>query len=898
MLNKKITLLFFIFSIIVAAQKTDERFKNRIKLLKQQDNYSEYIYVHLDEFAKNPSIENLSIFKSVQSNLWRVSSNKKESTALLYFYVNYAFQLKQFGFINQSILQYENAYAVYTKNHLSNYNIIEYCLKPLANNYTRLGDVDRAEDILKITIDKAQKKNKTNQLIAGYSNLAIVYRTKGAYTNAVTYLKLGLKLSNNSQIKSRLHSDLAINYLFLDNIEQAKKDIQLSIKLNIENEVSISTRNFITLGNCFFSEKQFDTALITFKKALKLAKIVFGKNNREVAKIYNQIAAVYKEQQQYKKALSTYQKSLSTLFPKYNPVSEFEDPLATYFYSENTIKEALDGRATIFIQLNNYEKALKNYDLAFKVEDKLRVTYLTQNAKLIQQQENRNRSENCIELCYEMYQKMNNSDWIEKGFQYAEQSKSVVLLEEKETSFLKSIIKKDSLFDVEESLNLKKTQLNKSIVIEELKGENASIKLLANFIEQRNEISNELQLLNQKIQLKYPILKVQKNSLITFKEIEAKLLLNNELFIEFFDGKRNIYVFSVSKGKPKNLEKIKKDDRFNLLVSEFLNLFSDSRGTDLQNNVPKYTTLGFKLFIKLFNFKLNKNTIIVPDGIFSFIPFDALITEETTITNFEKLPYLINEISISYAYSAAILLQKNKIIETKNDTFIGFFPVFEDNHRNLSELNYTLQEAKSIENTIDGNFLLKANASKSNFNKYAEDYSIIHLSTHASAGDFYVPPAIEFYNETLYLPEIYGYNLQTDLLVLSACETGLGTLRKGEGAMSLARGFSYAGVKNLLVSLWKVNDKSTEKLISDFYINYKKSGNKAGALHNSKLSYIDNKTISASKKSPYYWASFVYIGDVTSIDDKDFRFVWIFIVGIVLIMGYFLLKNVKFGRNT
>ncbi len=49
-----------------------------------------------------------------------------------------------------------------------------------------------------------------------------------------------------------------------------------------------------------------------------------------------------------------------------------------------------------------------------------------------------------------------------------------------------------------------------------------------------------------------------------------------------------------------------------------------------------------------------------------------------------------------------------------------------------------------------------------------QDYSIIHLSTHATAGNFYTPPAIEFYNETLYLPEIYGYNLQTDLLVLSA----------------------------------------------------------------------------------------------------------------------------------
>ncbi|MBL4604354.1 MAG: CHAT domain-containing protein, partial [Flavobacteriaceae bacterium] len=205
--------------------------------------------------------------------------------------------------------------------------------------------------------------------------------------------------------------------------------------------------------------------------------------------------------------------------------------------------------------------------------------------------------------------------------------------------------------------------------------------------------------------------------------------------------------------------------------------------------------------------------------------------------------------------------------------------------------NHTLQEAKSIENVREGEFLLNSNALKSTFKKLAENYSIIHVSTHATSGDYYTPPAIEFYDETLYLPEIYGYNLHADLLVLSACKTGLGIVRKGEGAMSLARGFSYSGVKNLLVSLWKVNDKSTKELMTSFYKDYKKSGNKAEALHTSKLSYIADETISASKKSPYYWASFVYIGEVSSLENNNFNFGWFLIVGFVLIAGYILLKK-------
>ena len=290
------------------------------------------------------------------------------------------------------------------------------------------------------------------------------------------------------------------------------------------------------------------------------------------------------------------------------------------------------------------------------------------------------------------------------------------------------------------------------------------------------------------------------------------------------------------------------------------------------------------LFKRLFKERLNKNIIIVPDGLFSFLPFDALITEETAITNFEKLPYLIHKTNLSYAYSTSILLNGSKAINRKKDKLLGFFPVFKNNHRSLAELSYTEQEAESIENVIKGDFLFFENAKKNAFNSIGKEYSILHLSTHASAGDFYTPPAIEFYDKSLYLTEIYGYNLNLDLVVLSACETGIGTLRKGEGVISLARGFSYAGVKNLLVSLWKVNDKSTEKIMVGFYKNYKNSGKKSESLRLSKLDYLDDATISSLKKSPYYWASFIYIGEITNVNSQPISYWWLLIAFIIFVL--------------
>ncbi|WP_457610277.1 CHAT domain-containing protein, partial [Lutibacter sp.] len=854
MLKKWCVIFYLILPIVSIAQKGDVNFENFADSLKQHNNFSEYIYIHLDKFSEKPSVEKLSIFRKTLSSLWRNPRTKSEYTALLYLQVNYGYYLKQYGFIDLSVNHYEKAYNIYKNNNIRNYNIIEFCLKPLANNYTRLGELDRAEDILKITIEKAQKENNKKQIIAGYSNLSTVFRTRGNYKEAISYLNFALKLADEEEIKSRIYSDLAINFLFLEKLQKVKKNIQLSNQLIVKNNSSISVKNSITLGGYYKKKREFKLSLVEFEKALIVAKRVFGKNDREVAKIYNQIAEVYQEQNQFKKALNSYQKSLQTLLPKYTPATIFENPLTTYFYTENTLKDALDGRASVFIEINNYRDALKSFDLAFKVEAQIRASYLNQSAKLIQQQENRNRSESSIDLCYELFKQTNNSNWIERAFQYAEQSKSIVLFEAKKATFLKSSLKKDSLFGKEEVLLYKKAQLNKSIIIEELKGNNAAVNLIAKLTKERNEISNELQLLKRQIQLKYPNLNIQSDSLISVKHTQEELLLNNKSLIEFFDGKYSVYIFYISKNSQIKLHKITKTAAFESEISEFLKLFSDDRGVVLQNNIREYTSLAYQLYKKLFNIELNEHTVIIPDGVFSFIPFDALVTEKTTNTNFKKLPYLLHKSVISYAYSATILTFKKKLVQPAKKEFIGYFPVFENNYRGLQTLNYTLQEAKSIEKVQQGKFLLGKNASKRMFNQQGNKYSIIHLSTHATAGDFYTPPAIEFYDETLYLPEIYGYNLQTDLLVLSACETGIGTIRKGEGVMSLARGFSYAGVRNVLVSLWKVNDKSTEKIMSAFYKNYQKTGNKAIALHNSKQQYLEDETISTTKKSPYYWA--------------------------------------------
>lgn len=147
-----------------------------------------------------------------------------------------------------------------------------------------------------------------------------------------------------------------------------------------------------------------------------------------------------------------------------------------------------------------------------------------------------------------------------------------------------------------------------------------------------------------------------------------------------------------------------------------------------------------------------------------------------------------------------------------------------------------------------------------------EQYRFIHLATHGLANE--ATPELSHLrlaeedttaaeDGILYLSEVYNLRLNAELVVLSACQTGLGQVAQGEGVIGLARAFSYAGAEGLVVSLWPVWDESTRVLMVDFYGKLLDGKAKAEALRQAKRSMIGGDTHYAM---PYYWAPFILIG--------------------------------------
>jgi CHAT domain-containing protein len=113
------------------------------------------------------------------------------------------------------------------------------------------------------------------------------------------------------------------------------------------------------------------------------------------------------------------------------------------------------------------------------------------------------------------------------------------------------------------------------------------------------------------------------------------------------------------------------------------------------------------------------------------------------------------------------------------------------------------------------------------------------------------------------LRNIYNLTLNADLVVLSACETGIGELKRGEGIVSLARAFAYAGAKSIITTLWSVNDKSTMHIMEEFYRQLHKGQPKDYALWKAKMEYLQKAK--SETAHPFFWSAFVPVGDMRAV---------------------------------
>lgn len=842
-------------------------------------NHEDKIYNAIDTFVASPSAKALPNLTNAENTFWKNQKpkTKDELLAIVVLNCNKAYYQNQFGQTHHSILSYEKAWQIYQKYKLKDYDIIEYCLKPLGNLYTVLGDYDSAENTIKQYYFIAETEKNQSQKIAAILNLSNVYQSSGKISMAIELLENTLKTEKLSNVlKGILLNNLGNNYLlssggnllFPGTSQKAEKAFESSIKfLQKEKDqfetLSNSYRNLAALNR---QRQNFETANYYLEKAENLFLKTPDHQPRKLAKLYYEKALILFDEKKYKESSKQIMVIFKTLIPDYNSKNSL--PNENQLYAETVLVDALDLKGEI-LRINQPKQALEAFGLSFYIEDLLMNGLVYENSKILMQLRSRNRTEKCISIYNNLYEKEGNVEYLKEAFQLSERTKSGILKN------YRSTIKNAST--AEKKLLQQFQNLNNAILKEQQKGDLADISKINHFIKKQNESMLSL----KKIQAENADY-IPKNC--DLKALFSKLENDKAVMVYYFMGAEKLYYFTLQHNLI-SLNRVPIGDGKIADILFFLDYFNDANA--IINDISGYNRSGNNVYnlLQLPGNSVYQNLIIVPDGILNFLPFEALITRKSNTTNFAKMHYLLNDFKVSYNTSANIYLN-SKPFSKSEKTVLGIFPVFE---KTAFELTYSKKELESIRSNFKGKYLENSEASFANFKQNVTNYSILHLSTHASSGDIETPASIKFYDQEILYSELYNLNINPDLVVLSACETGIGKLYKAEGAMSVARGFQFAGAQNLLFSLWKVNDYTTSVFMTDFYKNIQNNQTYFEANTNAKLDFLHDKSIPNTKKSPYYWSSFVYYGSI-SPEENASNYI-IYIISLLTLIGLFLVIN-------
>lgn len=373
----------------------------------------------------------------------------------------------------------------------------------------------------------------------------------------------------------------------------------------------------------------------------------------------------------------------------------------------------------------------------------------------------------------------------------------------------------------------------------------------------------------------------------TFNIVDFQKKLNSKtLVFKFKQINKSLFVFKISK----NTIDFKEVDHSSL-ESQL------KRYISILKNKKENKKLAQSIFETLFPFKNLKETlVIVPDAVLHHLPFETLVDK--------KGDYLVKNYSINYAPHLVFIKNIKLEVIDKYKKLLVFTPSYDASNYEIERkepvnLKGAIKEAELITANFKSEHFKNEDATKKNFIKNVSKAKIIHLAMHANIDNkkpelsyFSFSKTVQEKEYKLYLEELYALKLNADVAVLSACNTGTGFLEYYNGAISLQRAFTMAGVSSTVSSLWEVPDKATQEIMVGFYQNLQKGLSKPKALQQAKLTYI-NSHADANILVPYYWAGFVISGDMSPItfEEKSNDFLFYGVVIILFLIGIWLFKR-------
>jgi len=831
-------------------QQSIVNFKKAIEIARESNSKEHELKCLRQLSFSYEDLNNINEFFSLNQDALRIALDINHIEEKGKCIINIGNFYKKVGNYYEALNCYYQALKI--KRDLDNKQDESICLNNIGIIYQELGDHDKALDYLKRALEIDQNFGDGVNILMDLNNIGTTYRKKGVISNhpkdfykslfyfneCLNFIKnlLNKKERKNvfEKIEVQVLNNIGVVLNDLGNLDKAKKYLISGYKKSLDiNNLEMSGMCLVNLGFISLSQDYNEEAIQMFQSAIKIAKEIM---------------------------------SIQILWEAYFGLGQCYEKKNFWYQAVRFYKKAIDE-----IDLIRSRILLDSYKIGFS-RDKLKVY------------------EFLINLLYRMNFDNSTKEFEKDIFDIVEKAKARAFLEnlaQSKIDFgtrLNPDLRKieNDISERMSSLIIKISELNlsesrkKELLFELEREEDKYNTLFSKMKKELPEINN--------IASVEPCRVEDIQNLLTRKEALLEYYLGESQSVMFLITKSEFCVFSLPM-RAKLEESIKA--YIKILSNPTRNKFA---GTLASKRIYKELLIPVENYIK----RPIENLIIIPDGILYYLPFETLIANSQDQSKEDY--YLIEEFKISYAPSSSIfvfILNKQSNLEfsrgllafgNPSNNFLnsnewenhnGYFETFKELYLNsgfvFSPLPYSRKEIFKISKYFspeERDLFLKNKAKEDVLNEIIRsNYKIIHFACHALLDEkFPFRSALILSSDKdskedgfLQLHEIYNLNLNADLVVLSACQTGRGKLEKGEGILGFPRIFFCLGARSVLLSLWKINDESTSHFMNYFYYYLSKRYNKAEALRLAKLRMLKSKF-----RHPFYWAAFILNGDFDS----------------------------------
>ena len=852
-------------------------------------------------------------------------------------YTNLASLYINYSNYDSALIALNRAEILYNSCKKSDFTDVDAVYNMKGNIFSVKYDYEKALAYYNKTLLLLKKKNPNHPKIPEVlMNIGHIYFIKEDYPKALEFYKNSLASDLNSQSNYKSYRNLARCYAAMKMEKEANINFKNSLK---QTEHLFGLTNYeLALGCTYYASflsdiNQKKEALFYLNRALDISNRIFGTKNRDIANTYIRLSFLEAEDKNFNISLGYIQQAIIALINNFDSTDPFTEIKSIPTTPDIYLMTAFGKKADLMYQLYEEKNDVKylysslyNYQLLSRVANTVRSNINSDESNFLVSAHSKNAFAGAFKTTFALYRATGDKKYLLEGFRFAERSKSAVLLAELRDNDDKIHTDIDPKLRGDEK-ELRNSIANyKKLIYEEQKKARPSQQKLDLWRDKVFELEKKQELLAETIRQKYPEYYKIKYGDGTLEPSVIQKSLKEETILEYALTDNVLYTFLLSK----DTLLVNVDTATKELESDVRAYVENIRSgplSDPEGSFTTFTQLSYKLYTKLikpFESEIRtKKLVIIPDGILGYLPFETLIRKpaEGEMPDYAKLDYLIKSFIPRYSYLATMLHTKLNEQKKPTRTLGAFAPVYSNSKPIqtgiltsnsepliLKDIPGSQQEVKAISDIFSGVDIYRGDmATERIFKEKAGQYAILHLAMHTLVDEenpmfskmVFTNVKDNDEDNLLNTYEIYNIPLNAQLAVLSSCNTGNGTLIKGEGIVSLARGFVYTGIPTVIMTLWEVEDESGTGIMADFYKRFKDHIPVDEALRESKLNYLNSAD--KLRSHPYFWSAYVSIGEDQVFNDVKTPFSTYLVIGLstlILLFALVIILMIKKNRKS